>query len=153
MNSNGGWIKPAIVDIIKVKDEHERFLADVSVCGFIAEQNTLDTFLFDNFKQGCADLLKLSYLQTQGGNLSKAKVIAFMYQHEETTVMDIVRSAVVEHGKTLLANIQTSSSSSNGWAQTSSKKLSCVCNSLRPQPLVTKAHSSAAQIHKPHLSF
>jgi len=105
MDSNGGWIKPAIVDIIKVKEERERFLADASVCGFIAEQKLLDTFLFDNFKQGCADLLKLSYLQTQGGKPSKAKVIAFMYQHEETTVMDIVRSAVVEHGKTVLANI------------------------------------------------
>jgi hypothetical protein len=105
MDSNGGWMKPAIVDIIKVNDERERFLADVSVCGFIAEQSMLDNFLFDNFKQGCADLLKLSYLQTQGGKPSKAKVIAFMYQHEETTVMDTVRSAVVEQGKTVLANI------------------------------------------------
>ena len=105
MDSNGNWSNPALVEIIKVKDERERFLADASVCGFIAEQNLLDTFLFDNFKQGCADLLKLSYLQTQGGKPSKAKVIAFMYQHEETTAMDIVRSAVVEHGKTVLANI------------------------------------------------
>jgi hypothetical protein len=105
MDSNGGWVKPAIVDIIQVKDERERFLADKSVGGFIAEQNMLDTFLFDTFKQMRPDLLKLPYLQTQGGNPSKAKVIAFMYQHEETTVMDIVRSAVVEHGKTVLANI------------------------------------------------
>lgn len=105
MDSNGGWVKPAIVDIIQVKDERERFLADVSVCGFIAEQTMLDTFLFDTFKQMRPDLLKLSYLQTQGGNPSKAKVIAFMYQHEETMVMDIVRNTVVEHGRTVLANI------------------------------------------------
>jgi hypothetical protein len=105
MDSNGGWFKPAIVDIIKVKDERERFIADASVCGFIAEQNMLDTFLFDTFKQIRPDLLKLAYLQTQGGNPSKAKVIAFMYQHEETTVMNIVRSAVLEYGKTELANI------------------------------------------------
>ncbi len=65
----------------------------------------LQTDLFDTFKQMRPDLLKLPYLQTQGGNPSKAKVIALMYQHEETTVMDIVRSAVVEHGKTVLANI------------------------------------------------
>ena len=105
MDSNGGWVKPAIVDIIQVKDERERFLADVSVCGFIAEQTMLDTFLFDTFKQMRPDLLKLSYLQTQGGNPSKATVIAFMYQHEETMVMDIVRNTVVEHGRTVLANI------------------------------------------------
>lgn len=105
MDSNGGWVKPAIVDIIQVKDERERFLADKSVEGFIAEQNMLDTFLFDTFKQMRPDLLKLTYLQTQGGNPSKAKVIAFMYQHEETTAMDIVRRAVIEYGKTVLANI------------------------------------------------
>lgn len=105
MDSNGGWIKPAIVEIIKVKEERERFLADVCVCGFIAEQSKLDAFLFDTFKEVRPDLLKLPYLQTQGGNPSKAKVIAFLYQHEETTVMNIVRIAVVEHGKTVLANI------------------------------------------------
>ena len=105
MDTNGGWVKPAIVEIIQVKEERERFLADVSVCGFIAEQNKLDAFLFDTFKEVRPDLLKLPYLQTQGGNPSKAKVIAFMYQHEETTVMDIVRCAVAEHGKTVLANV------------------------------------------------
>ncbi|WP_396190293.1 hypothetical protein [Flavobacterium sp.] len=105
MDSNGEWVNPAIVDIIQIEDERERFLADVSVCGFITEQSMLDTFLFDVFKQSRPDLLKLPYLQTQGGNPSKAKAIAFMYQHEETTVMDIVRNAVVENGKTMLANI------------------------------------------------
>jgi hypothetical protein len=35
----------------------------------------------------------------------KAKAIAFMYQHEETTVMDIVRNALDEHDRTVLANI------------------------------------------------
>jgi hypothetical protein len=105
MDSNGGWIKPAIVDNIKVKDERERFIADAIVCNFIEEQNMLHIFLFDTFKQIRPDLLKQAYLQTQGGNSSKAKVIAFTYQHEETTVMNIVRSAVLEYGKTVLANI------------------------------------------------
>jgi hypothetical protein len=31
--------------------------------------------------------------------------VAFLYQHEETTVMDIMRAAVVDYGKTVLANI------------------------------------------------
>lgn len=105
MDSNGSWTNPALVDIIQVKDERERFLVETNVCGFIAEQNKLDKFLFDTFKQERPDLLKLAYLQTQGGNPSKAKAIAFMYQHEETTVMDIVRRAIIEHGKTVLANI------------------------------------------------
>ena len=31
--------------------------------------------------------------------------MAFLYQHEETAVMEVVRAAVVAHGKTVLANI------------------------------------------------
>ena len=31
--------------------------------------------------------------------------MAFLYQHEETTVMNIVRDALSEHGQTVLANI------------------------------------------------
>jgi hypothetical protein len=75
------------------------------VCDFIAEQGKLDKYLFDGFKAQRPDLLKLNYLQTQGGNPSRAKVIAFLYQHEETTVMAIVRKTLVEHGQTILANI------------------------------------------------
>jgi hypothetical protein len=68
----------------------------------------LDKYLFDGFKAQRPDLLRLKYLQTQGGNPSRAKVIAFLYQHEETTVMDIVRATLVEHGQTVLANIHDS---------------------------------------------
>ena len=105
MDSNGKWTNPAIVDIFRVKAERDLFLADPMVCDFIAEQGKLDKYLFDGFKAQRPDLLKLKYLQTQGGNPSRAKVIAFLYQHEETTVMTIVRKTLVEHGQTILANI------------------------------------------------
>ena len=105
MDSNGKWTNPAIVDIFRVKAERDLFLADPMVCAFIAEQGKLDKYLFDGFKAQRPDLLKLKYLQTQGGNPSRAKVIAFLYQHEETTVMDIVRETLAEHGQTVLANI------------------------------------------------
>ena len=105
MDSNGKWTNPAIVDIFRVKAERDLFLADPMVCAFIAEQGKLDKYLFDGVKAQRPDLLRLKYLQTQGGNPSRAKVIAFLYQHEETTVMDIVRATLVEHGQTVLANI------------------------------------------------
>ncbi|MCE2677345.1 MAG: hypothetical protein LW632_04295, partial [Burkholderiaceae bacterium] len=105
MDSNGKWTNPAIVDIFRVKAERDLFLADPMVCAFIAEQGKLDKYLFDGFKAQRPDLLRLKYLQTQGGNPSRAKVIAFLYQHEETTVMDIVRATLAEHGQTVLANI------------------------------------------------
>jgi hypothetical protein len=105
MDSSGKWTNPAIVDIFRIKTERDQFLADPMVCAFIAEQGKLDQYLFDGFKTQRPDLLKLQYLQTQGGNPSRAKVIAFLYQHEETTVMDIVRKTLVEHGHAVLANI------------------------------------------------
>ena len=105
IDSDGKWTNPALVDIFKVQAERERFLSDPVVCSFIAEQGKLDKYLFDAFRQQRPDLLALKYLQTQGGNPSRAKVIAFLYQHEETTVMDIVRATLQEHGQTVLANI------------------------------------------------
>ena len=105
MDQNGEWTRPAMVDIFRVKEERDRFLTDISVVGFINEQAMLDTYLFNGVKQQQPDLLKLPYLQTQSGRPSKSKCIAFLYQHQETFVMNIVRDAVAAQGKTVLANI------------------------------------------------
>ena len=105
VDQNGEWARPAMVEIFRVKEERDRFLNDVSVVGFVKEQAMLDDFLFNGVKQHRPDLLKLPYLQTQGGSASKSKCVAFLYQHEETAVMEVVRAAVVAHGKTLLASI------------------------------------------------
>jgi len=83
---------------------------------FLFGNITLKWWLFDTYstvivvtvvsiKQQRPDLLKLPYLQTQGGSPSKSKCVAFLYQHEETAVMEVVRAAVVAHGKTVLASI------------------------------------------------
>jgi hypothetical protein len=105
MDQNGEWARPAMVEIFQVKEERDRFLNDVSVVGFIEEQAMLDDFLFNGIKQQRPDLLKLPYLQTQSGKPSKSKCIAFLYQHQETLVMNIVRDAIAAHGKTVLASI------------------------------------------------
>ena len=52
-----------------------------------------------------ADLLKLPCLQTHSGRVSKAKVLAYLYQHGETQVMDIVRTTAAAHGRTPIANV------------------------------------------------
>lgn len=105
MDQNGEWARPAMVEIFRVKEERDRFLNDVSVVGFINEQAILDNYLFDGIKQQRPDLLKLPYLQTQKGMPSKSKCVAFLYQHQETMVMNIVRAAAVARGKTVLAHI------------------------------------------------
>ncbi len=102
---NGEWVNSAIADIFKVKDERERFINDFNVCGFVDEQESLDTYLFAEVKTACPDLLSLQYLQTHSGRPSQSKVIAYLYQHAETTVMDVVRDALGQFDKTVLANI------------------------------------------------
>lgn len=105
MDQNGEWARPAMVEIFKIKEERDRFLNDVSVVGFINEQTMLDNYLFNQVKLQQPDLLKLPYLQTQKGKTSKSKCVAFLYQHQETFVMNIVREALAAHGKTVLASI------------------------------------------------
>ncbi len=104
-DSSGHWGNPALVDILKNQDERNRFFNDPTVRAFIKEQNTLDNHLFAQFKRQHADLLKLAYLQTHSGRVSKAKVLAYLYQHGETQVMDIVRATAAAHGRAPIANV------------------------------------------------
>ncbi len=102
---NGEWVRPAMFEFFRLKQERNLFLSDVSVVGFIKEQGLLDNYLFNGIRQQRPDLLKLPYLQTQKGNASKSKCVVFLYQHQETLVMNIVRDAVAARGKTVLASI------------------------------------------------
>jgi hypothetical protein len=104
-DSSGHWSNPALVDILKNQEERNRFFNDPTVRAFIREQNTLDNYLFAQFKRQHADLLKLPCLQTHSGRVSKAKVLAYLYQHGETQVMDIVRATAAAHGRTPIASV------------------------------------------------
>ena len=104
-DSSGHWSNPALVDILKNQEERNRFFNDPTVRAFIREQNTLDNYLFAQFKRQHADLLKMPCLQTHSGRVSKAKVLAYLYQHGETQVMDIVRTTAAAYGRTPIANV------------------------------------------------
>lgn len=105
LDSAGQWSNPAIVDILKNTDERQRFLQDASVKSFIKEQGVLDGYLFNMVKAQRSDLAALAILKTPSGRLSKAKVMAYLYQHGETEVMEIVRQTALKHGKTPIANV------------------------------------------------
>lgn len=104
-NEGGEWSNPAIVNILRNADDRQRFLADETVRAFIAEQSLLDDYLFDAAKEQRKELLNLPLLQTKSGRLSKSKVLAYLYQHAETEIMNVVRSVAAEHGREPLANI------------------------------------------------
>jgi hypothetical protein len=104
-NDQGGWTNSAIADIIKNSEERERFLSDATVVKFTAEQNTLDSFIFSLVKLRRKDLLRKSILQTPSGQPSKSKILAYLYQHDETEIMDVVRSIAAEYDRYPIANV------------------------------------------------
>jgi hypothetical protein len=104
-NESGGWTNPALVDIIKNVNDRERFLADPTVQAYINEQSILDTHLYELVKATRRDLLSKSFLQTPSGRPSKSKILAYLYQHDETEVMDIVCEIAAQHGREPIARV------------------------------------------------
>ena len=102
---SGSWTNPALVEIIKNPEERSRFLADATIRKFIQEQNLLDDFIFEQFKRDAGDYLKSPHLLTPSGRVSKSKVLAFYYQHSETSAMNVLRDVAKKHGRMPLANI------------------------------------------------
>ena len=104
-NESGGWTNPALVDIIKNGADRERFLADPTVQAYIKEQSILDTHLYELVKVDRRDLLSKSFLQTPSGRPSKSKILAYLYQHDETEVMDIVCEVAAQYGREPIARV------------------------------------------------
>jgi predicted lipid carrier protein YhbT len=65
----------------------------------------LDDYLYELVKKHRPDLLQESFLQTDSGRPSKPKVMAYLYQHGETQVMDIVRLVALTKGHKPIANV------------------------------------------------
>ena len=104
-NDSGGWSNPALVDIIRNGDDRNRFLADATVQAFIKEQAILDAHLYELVKEQRRDLLSKPFLQTPSGRPSKSKILAYLYQHDETEVMDIVCAVAAQHGREPIARV------------------------------------------------
>jgi len=88
MDQAGEWKSTALTDIIKNQEERDRFIKDKGVKEFIREQKLLDDFIYDQAIQACPYLLNLDILKTHSGRISKSKVLAYLYQHAETMVME-----------------------------------------------------------------
>lgn len=102
---SGTWTNPALVEIIKNPVERARFLGDTTIRKFIQEQNILDKFIFEQFKEDAGDYLSSPHLLTPSGRVSKSKVLAFYYQQSETSAMNVFREIAAKYGHRPLANI------------------------------------------------
>jgi len=107
-----GWLgedgqrkNPALVNIFMNAGERERFVNDKTVKKFIAEQKVIDKFIFDQETAKNPELIKLPCIQTASGRPSKAKVLAYLYQHAETEVMNLVREMISQNGREVLGSI------------------------------------------------
>jgi hypothetical protein len=100
----GDWAKAALEEIIKDKEERERFVKCVDVRDFVREQNTLDTYLYEVIANARPKLLKQPYLRTKT-RPSKAKVIAYLYQNAETENMRVAHEYLASKGYEVLAKI------------------------------------------------
>lgn len=105
IDGNGQFHNPAIVDIIKNSGERDRFFNCPSMRAFIHEQKLLDDFIYDLVKEQIPELLKLEYLQSNSGRPTRPKVLAYLYQHAETHVMEVVKRLAKEHKKKVLGHI------------------------------------------------
>jgi hypothetical protein len=103
--SDGEWHSGAIREILKdYPTEYERFKRSSIFTKFIDEQDLLDTFIYQSCVNRGDALLKLDAVRT-GRGISKAKVMAYLYQHAETAVMDVVQAAIEATGRTVMARV------------------------------------------------
>ena len=107
-----GWIdrsgkefNPAIVQILKNPDDRKRFINCALIHQFRNEQKKLDSFIFDLYTSNDLSLLNDAELKTSSKRTSRSKVMAYLYQHAETIVMDMVRTEVKALGKEVIANV------------------------------------------------
>ncbi len=104
-DSAGRWKSPALGDILKSQSERNRFLADPTVKAFITEQRTLDDFIFGLVKKNCPELLLMEFLQSASGRVSKPKILAYLYQHAETSAMNLICAVAAQHGHIQIARV------------------------------------------------
>jgi hypothetical protein len=111
MKTQGWFVKgksfnPALVKIIKNKDERENFVNCDMIMSFMEEQKRLDHYIFEHFtKVVCPDLLRERQLQTNSGRISKSKIMAWLFQHAETHVMELVAAEIEKTNNEVFARV------------------------------------------------
>lgn len=110
--SNKGWIgndgqyrNPAIVEIIKNNAERQRFFGYYRVRAFMREQKFLDQYISDLALLQSPELKSREEIKSASNRLSKPKLLALLYQHAETHVMNMINDVVTENGYGVLARI------------------------------------------------
>lgn len=106
LGQNGKPMKSALVKIIQNKHQRENFINCDLIVSLMEEQKRLDDYIFRHFTETvCPDLLKETQLQTKSGRASKNKILAWLFQHAETRIMDMVACEVEKTNNEVLARV------------------------------------------------
>ncbi len=97
----------ALIDILDNDAERQRFQTFVLIEKMNSEQKIIDDYLFDHFKSQPPTQIDLAFLRNRRG-WNKSKVLAFLYQHAETQMMNALAKMIATNGNVVLARIHDS---------------------------------------------
>jgi hypothetical protein len=95
----------AISGILTDEQERKRFMKANEVVSFKDQQKRLDKFIVNLFWANDQSLNTIEKLKTKSGRRSDSRVLAWLYQHAETIMMDLVRDELDKLGVGVKANI------------------------------------------------
>jgi hypothetical protein len=102
---DGEWKNSSIGTIIKNPLERKRFVNCDLIREFIREQSMLDAVIYQAGKNDDMREYEGADVRTKSGRLSKAKIIAFMYQTYETDLMNVIEALIHKLGKQVIARV------------------------------------------------
>jgi hypothetical protein len=105
VDRSGKSFNPAIVKIFRNTEDRKRFISCSLIQQFREEQKKLDEFIYELYTSQHSSILTDKELQTEKGKKSTAKMMAYLYQHTETLVMDVVRDELKKLGREVIASV------------------------------------------------
>ena len=87
------FVLPALNDIIKNKDDRNRFINDPWIIAFTKEQRELTRFIVDEYKKIPAFINKISNIpniKNKNGILQQTKVMSYLFQTSESMIMNYI---------------------------------------------------------------
>jgi hypothetical protein len=106
LDQNGKPMETALVKIIQNKEQRENFVNCDLIQDLMDEQRRLDGYIFDLFTtEICPDLLREPLLQTKHGRRSQSKIMAWLFQHAETHVMNLIAAEIGKTNNEVLARV------------------------------------------------
>jgi hypothetical protein len=91
---DSNWVVPAINNIIKNKDDRDRFINDPWVKEFVKEQQLMTRFITTEYLAMPSFIEKIKDvkdIKNNNGKFRKTQIMSYLFQHAETFIMEIIK--------------------------------------------------------------